>query len=159
MPTPITYKTNGRRTTGAFTLVEVMVCAVLLALGFIALVAAFGHDTVVAQRAEDSTLGTFLADEVRDMAFQMTFADVLNLNGAVYSPARLSTGSTEDLANWSQRVTVTPVSATDLNQAVAAGGATAARINVDVRLRNTPVLTQTYYKFDMQGVPFTDAGG
>jgi type II secretory pathway pseudopilin PulG len=159
MPTPINHKTVRRRRAGAFTLVEVMICAVLLALGFIALVAAFGHDTVVAQRAEDTTIGTFLADEIRDMAFQMTFADVLNLNGVVYSPARLSTGSTEDLANWSQRVTVTPVSATDLNQTVAAQGATAARINVEVRLRNTLVLTQTYYKFDMQGVPFTDAGG
>jgi len=159
MPMPINHKMVGRRTAGAFTLVEVMICAVLLALGFIALVAAFGHDTVMAQRAEDTTLGTFLADEIRDMAFQMTFANVLNLDGVVYSPARLSTGSTEDLANWSQLLTVTPVAATDLNQAVAAQGATAARISVEVRLRNTPVLTQTYYKFDMEGVPFTDAGG
>lgn len=142
-----------------FTLVEVLICAVLLVLGFTALVAAFGHDTVVAQRGEDVTTGTYLADEIHDMAFQMDFADVLALNGTTYNPAILSTGTSENLADWTQHVTVTPVSGTDLNLTVAAAGATAARLTVEVRLRGAPVVTQTYYRFSMDGVPFTDAGG
>jgi len=142
-----------------FTLVEVLICAVLLVLGFTALVAAFGHDSVVAQRGEDVTLGTYLADEIHDMAFQLDFADVLALNGTTYNPAILSTGTSENLADWSQRITVTPVSSIDLNQTVAAGTATAARLTIEVRLRGTPVVTQTYYRFSMDGVPFTDAGG
>lgn len=156
-----TNATHAVRRTPArgFTLVEVLICAVLLVLGFTALVAAFGHDSVVAQRGEEVTTGTYLADEIHDLAFQMDFADVLALNGTTYNPAILSTGTSENLADWSQRITVTPVSSIDLNQTVAAGTATAARLTIEVRLRGTPVVTQTYYRFSMDGVPFTDAGG
>ncbi|MGB2781362.1 MAG: prepilin-type N-terminal cleavage/methylation domain-containing protein, partial [Phycisphaerae bacterium] len=82
-----------RRSPRAFTLVEVLVCAVLMVLGFVALVAAFGHETVVTQRGEDITLATFLADEIRDRAFGMNFAVVLALDGVSYDPAILSTGA------------------------------------------------------------------
>lgn len=143
----------------AFTLVEVLICALLLVLGFIALVAAFGHDTVITQRGEEVALGTFLADEVQTQAYQMTLANVIALDGITYNPAMLSTGATGDYNQWSQHISVTPVSATDLNAQVAPGGAQAARMTVEVRLRGKQVVTQTYYAFDMQGVPFTDSGG
>jgi len=93
------------------------------------------------------------------MALQMPFQDVLNLSGATYSPAVLSTGAAQDVSAWSQRVTVTPVNLTNLNQTVAATGAQAARLTVDVLLRGTAVLSQTYYIFNMQSVPFTDGSG
>lgn len=142
-----------------FTLAEILVCVVLVSIGFVALVAAFGHDTQSAQAGEDVMLGTFLADEIHDKAIQMPFADVLDLDGTTYDPAILSTGSTEDLATWSQKITVTPVSQSDLNQTVARSGAHAARVTVEVRAHGKPVLTQTYYILDRSGVPFTDVGG
>ena len=71
----------------AFTLVEVLVCAVLLAIGFVALIAAYGHDTIITQRGEDLTLAAFLANEIRDMALQMPLADVLGMDGMVAAPA------------------------------------------------------------------------
>jgi len=142
----------------AFTLAEVLVAAVLMGLAFIALVAAFGHDSVVTQRSEDVTVGTFLADEIRGMAFQMPLADILAIDGTTFSPAVLGTGSSYGVAGWSQHVTVTPVSITDLNTQVQPEGAKAVRITVEVRLRGTPMVTQAYYAFDMAGVPFTDAG-
>jgi hypothetical protein len=63
---------------GGFTLAEVLICSVILLIGFMALVAAFGLASVSIQRGEDVTVATFLADEIRDMALQMpTFAGVL----------------------------------------------------------------------------------
>jgi prepilin-type N-terminal cleavage/methylation domain-containing protein len=146
----------GRR--GGFTLVEVLVCAILLGIGFLALVAAFGQDSVSTQRGEDVTMATFLADEIRDLALQMSFADVLAMDDTTRSPTVLSTGETAARAGWVQHILVDPVSATNLNQPVGAGAAGAARITVEVRSNSKPVLAQTYYVFKMDGVPFTDSG-
>jgi prepilin-type N-terminal cleavage/methylation domain-containing protein len=149
---------NARRDSrGGFTLVEVLICSVLLVIGFLALIGAYGHESVVTQRSEDVTVAAFMADEVRDMTLQMTFSDVLNLNGAAFSPARLSTGAAQDLAWWSQHITVAPLSGTNLNKVVTDGSAKAARITVEVKSHGTPVVTQTYYVFKMDGVPFTDS--
>ena len=139
-----------------FTLAEVLVAAALMGLAFVALVAAFGYNSVVTQRGEDVTVGTFLADEIRGMAFQMSLEETLAMNGTTFSPAVLSTGVPQDSDAWTQHVLVTPVSITDINAEVAPETAKAARITVEVRLRGTPVITQTYYRFDMEGVPFTD---
>ena len=142
-----------------FTLAEILVAVALVALGFVALVAAFGHDTVTSQAGENVMLATYLADEIRDKALQMTFADVLNLDGITYDPAMLSTGSTQDLTTWSQKITVTPVHESDLNHTVGKSGSHAARLTVQVRCRGKPVVTQAYYMLDRSGVPFTDVGG
>jgi prepilin-type N-terminal cleavage/methylation domain-containing protein len=147
---------NGRRR--GFTLAEVLVCALLLALGFVALVAAFGHEGLCTQRGEDVTLATFMADEIRDMALQMNFAQVFGLGAQPFNPAVLSTGDPAGLTGWTQHVTVRPVSATNLNQQVAQGVADAAQLTVEVRRNSKPVIAQTYYIFKMDGVPFTDSG-
>lgn len=139
----------------AFTLAEVLVCCVLVVLGFVALVTAFGHESVVTQRGEDITLATYLADEIRDKALQMDFSDVLALDGTTNNPAILSTGSSENLTEWSQKIVVTPVSSSDLNQEVEAAGAQAARLTVEIFAKGNPVLTQTYYILDVSGVPTT----
>jgi prepilin-type N-terminal cleavage/methylation domain-containing protein len=136
------------RCRGGFTLAEVLICSVIVLIGFMALVAAFGQESVSIQRGEDATLATFLADEIRDMALQMPFADVLALNGQTFSPTLvLSTGQTEHWANWSQVITVTQVSV---------GPATAARLIVDVRAgvppNNRSVVRLTYYIFDRSAV-------
>ncbi len=142
-----------RRSPRAFTLVEVLVCAVLLVIGFVALVAAFGNESVVVQRGEDITLATFLADEIRDRALGMNFAAVLALDGVSYDPAILSTGVSENLDHWVQKIAVTPVAAGDLNAQVPADGARAARLTVEILAKGDPVLTQTYYILDVSGVP------
>jgi prepilin-type N-terminal cleavage/methylation domain-containing protein len=155
-PVALISAPHGRRR--GFTLAEVLVCALLLALGFVALVAAFGHEGLCTQRGEDVTLATFMADEIRDMALQMNFAEVFNLGAQPFNPAVLSTGDPAGLTGWTQHVTVRPVSATSLNQQVAQGVADAAQLTVEVRRNSKPVIAQTYYIFKMDGVPFTDSG-
>ncbi|MCX5683820.1 MAG: prepilin-type N-terminal cleavage/methylation domain-containing protein [Planctomycetota bacterium] len=149
-----TKQSSVRGRHSGFTLAEVLICSVLI--GFMALVSAFGTESVSVQRGEDATVATFLADEIRDMALQMPFTDVLALNGTTYSPVILSTGQTDQRTNWSQVVAVTPVLATNLNQVMAAGASTAARMTVDVRANGRSVLQQTYYIFKLDAVPFTD---
>jgi type II secretory pathway pseudopilin PulG len=158
MKTTMTKNTR-RAARAGFTLAEVLISAVLMALGFVALLAAFGQDSVSTQRGEDVTAAAFLADEIRDMALQMSFADVLNLNNVTYPDAILSTGALAGRTGWSQHVTVLPVSATNLNQSAGWGTAGAARLTVDVRNDGHVTLTQTYYIFNMDGVPFTDSSG
>ncbi len=138
----------------AFTLAEVLICTVLLALAFVALVAAYGYDSVVIQRGEETTYGTFLAAEIRDMALRMELQDVLNLDGTTYSPAILSTGQEQPQTQYTQQIAVTPVTAADLNTQVAPSQADAARVTVTISAYGKPVLVQSYYAFDLSAVPF-----
>ena len=117
--------------------------------------AAYGYDSTAAQRDEEITVASFLADEIRDKALQMDFASVLALNGVSYNPAILSTGQSQGQTQWAQYLTVTPVAQADLNTTVGSAGAQAARLTVEVRSRNVKVIAQTYYIFKMDSVPFT----
>ena len=125
-----------------FTLVEVLVCCTLIVFAFSALLAALGQDTRASLAGDQITTGTYLADEIRDMALQMTIANVIALNGTTYNPAQLSTGTAYGVSGWTQTIAVTGMSAADLNHA----GANAARITVTVSYNNMVVATQTYYQ-------------
>jgi prepilin-type N-terminal cleavage/methylation domain-containing protein len=146
---------NGRR--GAcrrgFTLAEVLVASTLLVIGFVALVAAFGRDSEVTQRSDDVTTATFLADEIHSMALQAPFASLSSLGG-LHNPAVLSDGTAQGQTKWAQYVTVTNVDESDLGYPPS-GPVKAVRLIVDVRALGKSVLTQTYFIFDMTGVPTT----
>jgi len=144
---------SGRGRPG-FTLAEVLVCSVILALVFVAMLAALGQESVIVQSGEDVTVATFLAEEIRDMALRMPFQDVLNLNGAVYNPAVLSTGAAQCRPEFAQVVSVVPVNAEDLSATVSAANATAAHLVVMVRARGNQVLIQDYYVLDVSGVRY-----
>ncbi len=144
------HNTVRRTAARGFTLVEVLVSAVIMAIGVLALVAAFGHDSVVAEQGSDVATATYLAAEIRDLALRMDFADVLALDGEHYAPD----------TDWAQYLTVTPVSVTDLNddEDIDAETAKAVRLTVEVRHHGTAVVTQTSYVFKMEGILFTDGG-
>jgi len=148
-----------RRRAAAFTLVEVLICCTLIAVAFTALTMAFGQDSRAAQLSDQITTASFLADEVRDAALQMTFANVLALNGTTLNPAQLSTGVNYSPTWWTQTIVVTPVDEADLNRVVGVGSAKACRITVAVKARGSPIVTQTYYMMDQSAVPYTTRGG
>jgi Tfp pilus assembly protein PilV len=152
----VTQTITHRGVRSGFTLAEVLISALLIGLGFLALVAAYGYDTTASQRDEEITVASFLADEIRDKALQMSFTSVLTLNGTTYNPAILSTGQSQGQSQWSQVLTVTPVAQGDLNATVGSASAQAARLSVEVRSRGVKVVTQTYYIYKMDSVPFTD---
>jgi type II secretory pathway pseudopilin PulG len=145
---------RGRRP--GFTLAEVLICAMLLAIGFIALLAAYGQETGTVARSEEMTLAVSLADEIRDAALGMTFAQVRALDGADYTPAHLSTGASNDLADWEQVIRVTSVQLKDLTRTDASGNPKAVQLTVTVKTRQKTVLVQSYYFFDPSAVIYTD---
>ena len=153
-------RTDGSRRPGrgrrAFTLAEVLVAAVLVALGVIALVASLGYESETVQRGEDMTVGIFLAEEIRDMALQMPFASVLDLDDTAFNPAVLSTGDPQAETKYAQTIAVVPVSGDDLAVEVEPDDADAARLAVTVLAHGKPVTTQVYYIFDMAGTVFSD---
>ena len=149
------HATPGRQAApGGFTLAEVLVATVLLALACAALIAAFGYESTVIQRGEEATVATYMAEEIRDMALQMDLEDVFGLDGTVFEPAVLSTGESQDDDRYAQAISVIPVRAADLGLQVQADQADAARMVVTVTARGTPVLTQLYYILDLEGVPY-----
>jgi len=145
---------RGRRR--GFTLAEVLVCASLLAIGFIALVAAYGQETRTVARSDEMTVAISLADEIRDGALGMTFAQVRALDGADYCPAHLSTGASNDLADWEQVIRVQSVQLKDLTKTDASGNPKAVQLTVTVKTKQKVVLVQSYYFFDPSAVLYTD---
>jgi len=144
------------RPAAGFTLVEVLIASVLVVLAFVALVAAFGYEGVVIQRTEEITYGTFLAGEIHDRALRQSFASIFDLDGQTYDPAILSTGAAQDRDEFAQEIRVTPVQADDLAVTVSPSGAEAVKLDVTILAHGKPVVTQTYYVFDLTDIPFTD---
>jgi type II secretory pathway pseudopilin PulG len=151
------HNASSRHAAG-FTLVEVLVCCTLVVVAFAALLSAMGQDSRASLAGDRITTATYLADEVRDAVQQMSFANVLTLDGTTLNPAQLSTGAAFSQANWSQTIAVTPMDDTDLNHTIGVGAAHAARITVTVKLNSQVVVTQTYYVMDQGAVPFTTRG-
>ena len=147
---------RSRRPAAGFTLVEVLIASVLMVLAVVALVAAFGYEGVVIQRTEEITYGTFLAGEIHDRALRQSFDSVFDLDGQTYDPAILSTGAAQDRDEFAQEVRVTPVQADDLSVTVPESGAEAVKLDVTILAHGKPVVTQTYYVFDLTDIPFTD---
>ena len=85
---------------------------------------------------------------------RMDLADVLNLDGTTYSPAMLSTGTEQAQTQYAQQIAIMPVAASDLGTQVASAQADAARVAVTVTAYGKSVVVQSYYVFDLSGVPF-----
>ena len=147
-------KRKGRPARRAFTLAEVLVCAGILSLVFVSLLAALGHESEAVQSGADTTAATFLAEEIRDMALRMDFQDVLALDGTVYDPAVLSTGVAQAQTEFSQVISVVPVDAEDLSATVSPGDAKAAHLVVMVRARGKQAMIQDFYIFDLSDIHY-----
>ncbi len=145
---------GGRRRRG-FTLAEVLISSAILSLVFVALLAAFGHGSLVVQRGEEVTVATFLAEEVRDMAIQMDFSDIFLLHQETFDPAILSTGESQSRTEYAQSVVVMPLDSATL-ALTSPMTADAALLAVTVTCRGEPVVTQFFHVFDLSGVQYVE---
>ena len=117
-----------------FTLVEVAVATAIIGVGVSALLVSVGAGTRVNDDAQKLTQATFLAGEVREWASNQTFANLTALpSPTTYTPPHDGGGNViADMANWSQKVTITARNPADLSASVTAG--TSDIVNVDVRI-------------------------
>jgi len=148
-----------------FTLIEVAVASVLIALGVTALMVASGSATRVNQANVDMTQAVILAQELREWTLQLPFSDpdeadqdnppgpdgsdpqsfvddLDDLKDVTYSPPRDGQGQAiSHLGLWSQTITITWRNPDDVLQTVAEGGSDLVHVQVTVSTRGEPILT------------------
>ncbi|HDY65662.1 MAG TPA: prepilin-type N-terminal cleavage/methylation domain-containing protein [Phycisphaerae bacterium] len=116
-----------RRTPKGFTLMEVLITSVIISVGITAVMAAIGSGTRVNEAGISLTKAGFLAQEIRE--WSMNLDDLDSLTSVTYSPPRNSLGvELTNMAGWSQDLTVTWRSSTDLDVIVPSDSSDIAHI-------------------------------
>ena len=100
-----------RRRRGGFTLIEASLTIVIIALGVLAAAELLATGTAANADSHRLTTALNLAANIREYAQQKPSAELLALDGAVYSPARDARGNPiAGLDAWSQVIDVEKVS-------------------------------------------------
>lgn len=98
-------RTDRRATRGGFTLLEVAIATLIVAIGITALLTASASCTTTNAAGEELTNATFLAQEIREYCAGLDPCDI-NLNSS-YSPPINAAGSTiTTMPNWTQTITL-----------------------------------------------------
>ncbi|MBM4102800.1 MAG: type II secretion system protein [Planctomycetes bacterium] len=100
-----------------FTLVEVLMAAMLIGLAITALVASSGAFTLYNAMGVDLSTAEFLIEEIRELTAPVLFADLGPYNGQTYSPPRDANGDNlSDFSAYRQVITVGYVNPANLTQ-------------------------------------------
>lgn len=111
-----------RRETAGFTLVEALMTILLLGIGLAAVLGAVNLGIRTSGEGAELTQAIFLAQEIRERTLRMDFADVVALNGIVYSPPINSHGETiAGMSGWSQSIQTSYRSPNDPSVVLASG--------------------------------------
>lgn len=130
-----------KRTTHAFTLLEVLIATVLIGVAISALMAANGAFTSINSAGLDLSTAEFLIEQVRERSTLTAFASLTGL-AATYSPPVDSAGnSLADFSDFSQVVQVDHVTAGNFDQVDSGGTSPFVRIQVKV-LYNSAVVSE-----------------
>ena len=135
---------RGARAEG-FSLIEVAVATVIIGLGVTALLMSVGAGTSVNDNAQEVTEASFLAGEVREWAFNQSFAALSALaSPTTFNPPQNGSGNAiTDMPGWSQTVTITWLSNANLNTAVGVGASNYINLQVQVYRGAQLMLTTT----------------
>ncbi len=129
-----------RGTPKGFTLVEVLITSIVIGLGIVAVMAAIGSGTRINEAGVSLTRAGFLTQEIREWSMNL---DTLNdLTDVTYSPPRNSLGEElNDMTGWSQTLTVTWRSPTDLDVIVPSGSSDIAHMQLGVEHNGELILS------------------
>ena len=151
----------GRRK--GFSLIEAAVATAVIGIGVAALLTAIRAGTQTNEAGRQLTQAVFLAQEIREWTRRLPFKDpqtpenppgpdgsspqvfvddLDDLMGVTYSPPRDAHGSAiTDMTAWSQTITLTWRSPTDLTSAVSDGTSDIVHVQVDISYQGQPVLS------------------
>ena len=168
--------THQSRSRQGFTLLEVAIATVIIALGITALMSTLRAGTTVSTAGNNLTTAMFLAQNVHEWTARLQFRDastpptspgsnptddpqcIEDLDGAVYTIPRDGTGEEiPDLPNWAQTVSLEWRNPTELTAKVDPGMSDVIHVTVDIRHRGITVFTLRYFVFNMN--PDTDVAG
>jgi len=156
--------TTSRRLRG-FTLIEVAVAAVIIALAVTALMASLAAGTRANRAGQQLTQAVFLAQEIREWTIKLPFSDtdpgdvgnppgpdgsdpqdyvddLDDLINVTYSPPHDGRGvALSSMAGWSQAISLTWRNPDNLSVTVAPGASDIIHVQVVVSYRGQPMLT------------------
>jgi prepilin-type N-terminal cleavage/methylation domain-containing protein len=110
------------RKNAGFTLIEVLIAAMLIGLAIAALAASSGAFTIYNAAGLDLSTSEFLVEEIRELTAPAAFANLGAYDGQTYNPPRdAGNNPMPEFAAYAQNVTVEYVNQADLTT-LAAGG-------------------------------------
>ena len=93
-----------------FTLIEAAIVTVIVGVGTVAMIQLLAAGSMANGDAHSLTTGLNLARNIREMTQSMTYVQILDLDGEVYSPPVDSMGQAQSgFDGWQQAVTVQKV--------------------------------------------------
>lgn len=164
-----TSTVNNRKSTEGFTLIEVLIAAILVGLAVAALVAANGTLTMANGEGTDRSTAEFLAEQIREMTATLSvvepgassptwgpeplettltaYDDLDDFDGLTFSPPiGANKGVLNEFSAFSQQVTVQNVSASNLDQVVADLSSPFVRVTVSVLMNGRPIVSASWVR-------------
>ncbi len=130
-----------------FTLIEVLMALVLLALAITAIVAANIAFTQATTQAAQFSTAEYLTEQIRELTAVLPYDDVRAYNGVTFSPPIDSMQrSLTNFSEYSQIIAVQNVSDSNFLRVVA--DSNFIRVTVGVRYNNTEILNASWIRSD-----------
>ena len=109
-----------RQLNNGFSLIEVLIAIILVGLAIASLVAANSSFTKANSAGTELSTAEFLLEQIRELTVMTGYDDLYDFDGAIFSPPISADGNDlDDLAAFSQQVTVEHVNAANFEQVVA----------------------------------------
>jgi prepilin-type N-terminal cleavage/methylation domain-containing protein len=135
------------KTAGGFTLLEVLLAAVLIGIAIAALVGTSGAFTMKNAAGLDLSTAEFLIEEMREMTVPMTFTALESYPDQSFNPPRdLSGAQLADFAAYTQQVSVVNVNPSDLTDEEPAGTTDFVKITVTILKNGSPVSSASWIR-------------
>jgi type II secretory pathway pseudopilin PulG len=139
---------NGLKRTAAFTLIEAALTTIIVGVGAVSILQLLAAGTVSNVNASDLTTGSNIAKDIHEAMIQMSYAQVLAVNGATYKPPIDSRSQAiSNLSDWQQSIVVQPVNPDNLTQNVVNSDPDAVRVTVSVSHNSDSVCSESWYSF------------
>ena len=130
-----------------FTLVEVLIATIFVAIAIVSLLGASWSYTRVNGVAVELSTAEFLLEQIRERIIMTDYSGLPDFDDANYSPPIDALGnSLNDFAAFSQSVIVENVSESDFEQVVSDGSSRFIRVSVGVSLHSREISSASWIR-------------
>ena len=130
-----------------FTLIEVLIATIFVAIAIVSLLGASRSYTRANGAAVELSTAEFLLEQIRERIIMTDYSDLPDFDGANYSPPiDALDNSLSDFAAFSQSVTVENVSNSDFEQVVSDGSSSFIRISVGISLNSREISSASWIR-------------
>ncbi len=131
----------------AFSLIEVLIAIILVGLAIASLVAANSAFTKANSAGTNLSTAEFLLEQIRELTVMTGYDDLDDFDGASFSPPISADGNDlDDLAAFSQQITVENLSAANFEQVVPDHSSDFVRVTVKVFLNSREISSASWIR-------------